>query len=210
MRSAVGLVMLAATNGIALAQGAGGDALAVLATRPGWERLPSGLVKALAERLGSATKATEFVQICEKSGIRNNIARLADSAGDDPDWFLGSIAGSLIGYANADGNAGRYDQARRSLELALVLKPRFVPAWSSLALVAYNLKNCREAVIWADRFLGFKPDPNSLDHWEKAFASAMTPGGERRAAEVLGEPELVGSLKELRAQMMAVKEACRK
>ena len=74
VRSAVGLVMLAATNGIALAQGARGDALAVLATRPGWERLPSGLVKTLAERLGSATKATEFAQICEKSGILNNMA----------------------------------------------------------------------------------------------------------------------------------------
>lgn len=209
--SAVGLVMLVQANGIAVGQEAGGDALAALTTRQGWERLPSGLLKALAERLRSVAKATEFAQMCEESGILgNNIARLTDSAGDDPEWLLGSIAASLTSYANADGNAGRYDQARRALELALLLKPRFAPAWPSLALAAYNLKNCREAVAWADRALQFKPDPNSRDYWERGFAGAMTPGGERRAAEILGEPQLIGAWKQVRAQMMTVKEACRK
>jgi len=79
-----------------------------------------------------------------------------------------------------------------------------------MALVSFVAGDCTTAVSWADKVLGFTPDPNSTDPWESVAAQCMTPEGERFASEALKDPAVVGAWKQLQQQMKAIKDACRK
>ena len=70
--------------------------------------------------------------------------------------------------------------------------------------------DCQNAVYWADRVLSLKPDQNSKDPWERGMAEAMTPEGEKWAAQGLGAPQMIGSWKEIQKQMKTIKDSCRK
>jgi tetratricopeptide (TPR) repeat protein len=182
----------------------------VFDSRSAWKELPSDFLSTLAAKLNSVKKATEFALLCERTGIlKNNIVGLVDLAGGDPDFVVGGVAATLTSYANAIANQRQFDQAKRALELVLLLKPRQVAAWVSMAGVAFYIGDCAAAVSWADRALAFKPDPDSKDPWERGAGDFMTEEGEKVAAEALGEPEMIGAWKQIREQMKAIKDACR-
>lgn len=195
----------------AIAQTAPKSALEVFKSRPAWKKLPLDFLNALANKLNSVEKATEFAELCEKTGIlENNIVGLFDIPGSNPEFNVGAVAATLTSYANAMGNQRLFSQAKQGLELALLLNPRHAPAWASMALVAINMGDCKAAVNWANKVIAFRPDPNSNDPWEYGGAQSMTPKGEKRAAEALGEPEMIGAWKQVQEQMKAIKNACGK
>ncbi len=196
---------------LVLAASAVTNPLEVLTSRPAWTKLPREVLDALAKKLGSAKRASEFALLCEKANIlEDNIYGLVDLAGSDAEFIIGGIATSLTSYANTMGDQRRFPEARQALEFAVLLKPRAVAAWGSMALVAINTGDCRTASYWADRVLAFKPDPNSRDSWERGIAAAMTPEGEQRAAEFTNQPEMVGAWKQGLEMMRAIKNDCRK
>lgn len=179
----------------------------VFESRRAWRKLPSQFLDALANKLKSEKNATEFARLCEKTGIfKNNIMVLADG---DPKFAIGGIAVTLTSYANALGDRRQFGEAKRGLELALLLNPRHVPAWATMALVSFYLEDFGAAAYWADKMLSFEPDSNSNDLCERVMAESLTSDGEQFASEALGEPQLIGNEIEVRQQMQAIKEACR-
>lgn len=205
------LAILPKINCLVFAQTAPRSAIDVFNLRPVWKNLPSDFLNILANKLNSVQRATEFAQLCEKTGIlKNNIIHLVDHANGDQNFAIGGVAATLTSYANAIGDQRQFNQAKHALEMALLLKPRFVPAWSSMALVAINMGDCNAAVFWADRVLTFKPDNNSEDFWEQGVVDSMTEEGEKRVSRALREPELIGMWKEVQDQMKSIKKACKK
>lgn len=180
------------------------SALEVFESRSAWKKLPSDFLNALANKLNSVEKAAEFAALCEETGILKNNIHLRN----DSDFAIGCVAHTLSSYANMMNKQRRFDQAKRALELALLLKPRHLPAWVSMALVAFSMGDCGAAVSWADKVLAFKPDLNSKDSWEHGLAEAMTPEGEEEAAKALGEPEMIGGWQSVQEDMKAIKDAC--
>lgn len=179
-------------------------------SRPVWKELPVGFLNALASKLDSVQAASEFAELCEQTCmLRGDITRIVDLMGDEPEDALGGIAATLTSYANTMGDRKKFDAAKRALRLALTLKPRHMPAWSSMALVSYFTGDCTTAVFWADKVLTFTPNPDSRDLWERAAADSITPEGERFASKALNDPGLLGASNELQQQMKAIKYACR-
>ena len=186
-------------------------AIEVLRTRAVWRDLPSGILTTLASKLNTHKKTTEFVQLCEKTGIlENNIVGIANNNGDDPDYAVGLIASTLTSYGNTMGSSKRFVEARTGLEFALLLKSRHMPAWISMAAIGINTGDCSTAVSWADKVLTFKPDQNSSDWLERGMAMYITEEGGRLAAEILNDPEMIGHWNEIQKEMKAIKEKCRK
>lgn len=202
------LAVLYAFKRQAIGQTAPRSALEVFKSRSAWKKLPPDFLNALANKLNSVAKATEFAQLCEKTGIlKNNIVSLLNLAGGDPEFAVGGVAATLTSYANTMGNQRQFSQAKRALELALLLNPRHLPAWVGMASVAFNMGDCGAAVSWADKVLAFEPDPNSEDSWERGFAKAITPEGEEDAEKWFGEPEMIGAWKSVQEEMKAIKDA---
>jgi hypothetical protein len=56
--------------------------------------------------------------------------------------------------------------------------------------------------------LNFKPDKDSVDPCERAYADLLTKKGEEIAAYILGEPKAVGSWDNMRQKLQAMKESC--
>ncbi len=108
------------------------------------------------------------------------------------------------------GKQKQYGQAKRVLELALLLKPRHRPAWESMAITAVALGDCQAAVYWADKVLAFKPDPNTKDYYEWATGELGTVEGEMRYAKMFEDPEAIGALKKTQEIMKEIKDACGK
>ena len=169
------------------------NAIDVFKSKRAWKKLPSDFLNSLANKLNTVENATEFAQLCEKTGIlKNNIYRLVDSAGGDSEFAVGGVAATLTSYANTLGDKKQYSQAERVLELALLLNPKHSPAWSSMALVAFYQGDCRTAVVWADRVLSYKPDLKGNDFWERAHS----------------ELEMGGGLEQVHEFMKSIKKAC--
>ena len=185
------------------------EASEVLLSRPAWRDVPESTLRAIAARLETPSRVREFAELCEQTGIlQNNIRQIAGSGPADADYVLGMIAATLTSYGNGLGDQARFREAGRVLEFAVMLKPRHVPAWISLALVAVNTGDCRGAVQWADKVLNFKPDPNSDDEWERGAAAALTREGEKEAADALGEPDAIGAWQQMQQQMRLIKDHC--
>ena len=167
----------------------GDTPLAVFMTRSPWTTLPHEFLEAMARKLASAERAKEFVVLCESTGmLENNIVKMARH---EPAFAIGSVATALTSYANAMGAERNFKEAKRALELALLLRPRHLAAWMSMALVTVNLDDCAAAVSWADKVLTYKPDDTSNDPWEKGQA----------------DPDAVDDT--VRDQMRTIKEVCR-
>lgn len=181
--------------------------LDVFTVRRTWKAFPAEFLEALATKLQSVEKAKEFVALCEDTEIlANNIVKFAHQ---DPAFAIGSAAATLTSYANAMGEQRKFHEAKRALEFAMLLRPRHLPAWISMALVTVNLNDLQAAVAWADKVLNFKSDPNTDDPWEAGAQRMMTPDGERQATDALRNPEIVGGFAKIREQMNAIKELCR-
>lgn len=154
-------------------------------------------------------QAIAFAELAEKSGILDrNIKPLASDT--DVRFAVSGLAGTVTGYGNALGDKKQFAEARRAFDLALLIFPRHVPAWASLAALTFLQHDCSRALAWANKVLRFGPDPSSTDPWEQGLAQSMTAEGERRAAQVLGDPGLIGTWKEIQDSMRDIQNACRK
>lgn len=201
------LIGLFIVRRLAVAEPEPHTALQVFSARRTWKTFPTEFLEALANNLQSVEKAKEFVALCESTSILdNNIAKFA--RGDDP-FALGMAATTLTSYANAMGQQEKFHEAKRALEFAILLRPRHIWAWASMALVTVNLNDCRTAVEWADKVLNFKPDLNSDDPLAASDAAMMTPEGEQTAAAGLQDPGIVGSFAEIIEGMKEIKESRR-
>jgi len=202
-------IVLYKANRPAIAETGPRSAIEVFSARPAWKKLPSDLLDILANKLNSVEKASEFAQLCEKTGIlKDNITSLANRSSNDPEFAVSCVAATLTSYANTLGTKRQFAEAKRALELALLLKPRQAPAWSSMALVAFSMEDCKTAVFWANKVLVFKPDPSTNDPWERGLADLMTTGGEKLEDEIFGDLETISTWKQIQTQMKAIKDAC--
>jgi tetratricopeptide (TPR) repeat protein len=162
-------------------------------TRRVWRDFPAEFIDALANKLSSLENAKSFATLCEDTGLlQNNIAKVAN---EDPAFALGSVATTLTSYANAMGQQRKFAEAKRALEMALLLRPRHLAAWMSLALVSINTNDCKAAVTYADKVLTFKPNPTGNDPWEAG------------QAEMAADKT---AWNEVKAQMNQIKQFCQK
>jgi len=171
-----------------------------------WNRLPKNSIKTLAERLATPEKANEFISLCEKSGILENYF-IENLEGGDPEFDMGSIAAVLTSYANTKGREANYFESKRSLELVILIKPRYVSAWRSMAITFSAMGDCKSAVVWAKKALAFKPDINSKDPWEEGMVFSEMEEGKEMAKKAGLEG---GDWDELNALMNEIIMECSK
>lgn len=161
----------------------------VFKTRQVWKSFPKDFLEALSAKLESVEAAVAFADLCERTEILSaNIAKVSLL---DPPFALGSVTATLKSYANSMGQSARFAEAKRALDFALTFKPRYVPAFMSMALVAVNQGDCATAVAYADKVLTFRADSQSEDPWEAA---------QTKDANVVNE--------QINALMKQIKDAC--
>ena len=178
-------------------------------TRPPWNSLPKTFLREIATRLRTKENIVNFVLFTERTGIlQTNILRTPSTVEFDPDFALGGVAMALISRANAFSNRSNFRDAKDVLEWVVLLSPRFVHAWSSMAIVAFRTNDCQTALYWAEKVLKYVPDLNSDDFWERGNAELMAPGGSDKAAQLLGEPGGTDTWKQVQQQMEAIRQAC--
>lgn len=181
-------------------------ALNVLAQRDVWKTFPSSFQEALAAKLSTPAKATEFTSFCERTGIlRSNIANYDLH---EPERAVWETAITVTDYGYKMAQAERNSEARQSWGLALLLAPTHVPAWIGMAVLSVNEQDCKSATYWADRVLSYRPNPNSNDPIEVLSAQLMAGGGEHEAAEAFDDPSLIGNTNEAKNQMLEIKAIC--
>jgi hypothetical protein len=147
----------------------------VLHSRPTWKDLPREFINALAEKLASPDRVRDFATLCEKTGmLQNNIVKVAKENSEDAVFALGLVATTLTSYANAMGSENQFVEAKRALEFALLIRPRHLAAWMSMALVAINTNDCKSALEYAGKVLNFRPNPASKDSLEIGEAKMLS------------------------------------
>jgi len=178
-------------------------------TRPPWNSLPKTFLREIATRLRTKENIVNFIIFSERTGIlQTNILRSPSTVEFDKDLALGGVAAALISRANAFSKRSKFQDAKDVLEWVLLLNPRFVHAWSSMAVVAFRMKDNQTALYWAEKVLNYVPNPNSDDFGERGYAEFMAPGGSEKAAQFLGEPGGTDTWKQVQQQMEAIREAC--
>lgn len=178
-------------------------------TRPPWNALPKTFLRELATRLRTKENIVNFVILAEGTGIlQTTILGKPARVEYDPEFAIGCVGMALVSRANALGNQRQFQGAKNVLELALLLNPRFAPAWTSMAKAAFEMKDYQTALHWADRVLNYTPDPKSDDIGERGWAATTAPGGGEEVADLLGEPELADSWEQVQHQMKAIKQTC--
>ena len=70
------------------------------------------------------------------------------------------------------------------------------------------MKGYQTALHWAEKVLNFLPNPNSDDFWERGDAELMAPGGAKKAAQLLGEPGVTDTWKQVQQQMETIRQSC--
>lgn len=177
-------------------------------TRSPWNSLPKTFLREIATRLRTKENIVNFVIFSERTGIlQTNILR-PSTVEFDPDFALGGVAMALISRANAFSNRSHFQEAKDVLEWVVLLNPRFVHAWSNMAVVAFRMNDYQTALYWAEKVLNYLPNPNSDDSWERGYAEFMSPGGSEKAAQLLGEPGGTDTWKQVQQQMEAIRETC--
>ena len=178
-------------------------------TRPPWNSLPKTFLREIATRLQTKENIANFVIFSERTGIlQSNILRIPSTIEFDQDFALGSVATALISRANAFSNRSRFQDAKHVLEWVVLLNPRFVQAWSSMAVAAFRTNDHQTALYWAEKVLNYVPNPNSDDFGERGNAELMAPGGSEKAAQLLGEPGGTDTWKQVQQQMEEIRQAC--
>ena len=175
-------------------------------TRPPWRSLPKTFLRELATRLHTKENITSFVIFSEGTDIlQTNILRISTTIEFDPEFALGGVAAALVSRANAFSNRSHFQDAKDVLEWVVLLSPRFVHAWSSMAIVAFRTNDHQTALYWAEKVLNYVPNPHSDDFWERANAELIAAGGSEKAAQLLGEPVRIDTWKQVQQQMEAIK-----
>jgi tetratricopeptide (TPR) repeat protein len=178
-------------------------------TRPPWNSLPKTFLREIATRLRTKENIVNFIIFSERTGIlQTNILRTPSTVEFDPDFALGGVARALISRANAFSNRSKFRDAKDVLEWVVLLSPRFVHAWSSMAVVAFRTNDYQTALYWAEKVLNYLPNPNSDDSWERGYAEFMSFGGSEKAAQLLGEPGGTDTWKQVQQQMETIRDAC--
>ncbi len=177
-------------------------------TRPPWNSLPKTFLREIATRLQTKENIANFVIFSERTGIlQSKILKIPSTDEFDPDFALGGVARALISRANAFSNRSNFRDAKDVLEWVVLLSPRFVHAWSSMAVVAFRTNDYQTALYWAEKVLKYVPDLNSDDFGERGNAELMAPGGSDKAAQLLGEPGGTNTWKQVQQQMEAIRQA---
>lgn len=181
-------------------------ALEVFAQRDVWKTFPSSFLEALAAKLMTPAKATEFALFCERTGIlRTNIA------GYDlyeEEWGISETAITVTSYGYKMAQADHYPEARQAWELALLLGPRHVPAWIGMAILSVNEQDCKSATYWADKVLSYLPNLSSNDPIEIANAQVAAGKLERESAATYNDPAMIGNTDVVKEQMREIKAMC--
>ncbi len=161
------------------------SALQVLKSRPSWKDFPPAFLNFLAARLETAENAAEFAKVYEETGFldRQKEGFSRASSDDGLDLTAGIMATSLTNYGNEMGGQRKYQEAKKAVELAMLIRPRHLAAWQSLAISLYFLGDCKNAALWSEKALEFKPDPNSTDAWERQLANDPGAAEQRKRAE---------------------------
>lgn len=178
-------------------------------TRPPWNSLPKTFLREIATRLRTKENIVNFVIFSERTGIlQTHILRIPSTDEFNPDFALGGAAMALISRANAFSNRSHFQEAKDVLEWVVLLNPRFVGAWSNMAIVAFRMNDYQTALYWAEKVLNYVPNPNSEDFWERGNADLMAPGGSEKAAQLLREPGRTDTWKQVQQQMEEIRQAC--
>lgn len=184
-------------------------ALEVLAQRDVWKTFPSSFLEALAAKLKTSTKATEFALFCERTGVL--ISNIAGYDLHEPELDIGKAAITVTSYGYKMAQANRYSEAREAWELALLLGPQHVPAWIGMAILSANEQDCQSATYWADKVLNYCPNLSSDDPIEVVNAQLMAGEAvelEREAAAAFNDSRIIGSTNKVRNQMREIKAMC--
>jgi tetratricopeptide (TPR) repeat protein len=178
-------------------------------TRPPWNSLPKTFLREIATRLRTKENIVNFVIFSERTGIlQTHILRIPSTVEFNQDFALGGVSMALISRANAFSNRSHFQEAKDVLEWVVLLNPRFVHAWSNMAVVAFRMNDYQTALYWAEKVLNYVPNPNSDDFWERGNVELMAPGGSGKAAQLLGEPGRTDTWKQVQQQMEAIRQAC--
>jgi hypothetical protein len=179
----------------------------VFAQRDVWKTFPSQFQHSLAQKLGTPTKAIEFAQFCERTGLlKSNIAARDLS---EPVLAIGELAMTITAYGYKMAKIDRTQEARQAWKLALLLAPRHVSAWAGMAILSVNEQDCKSAIYWADQVLGYRPNLNSNDPIEDANTQIMFGQGEREAAAAFNNPGMIGNRNKVIIQMREIKAMCK-
>ena len=178
-------------------------------TRPAWNSLPKTFLREIATRLQTKENIVNFVIFSERTEIlQTNILKIPSTVEFDLDFALSGVATALIIRANTFSNRSHFRDAKDVLEWVVLLNPRFVHAWSSMAVVAFRMNDCQTALYWAEKVCNYLPNPNSDDCWERGYAEFMASGGSEQAAQFLGELGKTDTWKQVQQQMETIREAC--
>lgn len=179
----------------------------VFAQRDVWKTFPSQFQLSLAQKLGTPTKAIEFAQFCERTGLLNS--NIASRDLSEPGLAIAELAMSITAYGYKMAKIDQTQEAKKAWQLALLLAPRHVSAWAGMAILSVNEQDCKSAIYWADQVIGYRPNLNSNDPIEEVNAQIMYGQGEREAAAAFNKPAMIGNRNKVIIQMREIKAICK-
>lgn len=181
--------------------------LSVLKSKLGWKDLSPEYLKAISKKIKSVKHIEGFTDLVQRAGIFNS--HIVNYSEDDPVMGVIQTAVTLTGYGYNNANAGNDSEAKEAWEIALLLRPRHQSAWIGLAVLAFNARDCEEAVKWADEVLTYKPDIQSDDPIEAAEAEMTIEQVSKEAAIGMNQPYLADIPNAVTEQMRGIKRDCR-
>jgi hypothetical protein len=178
-------------------------------TRPPWNNLPKMFLRELATRLHSKENVVDFVIFSERTGIlQTNILKTPSMDEYDLDSAFGGVATALIGRAHAFGSKNRFHDAKAVLEWILLLHPSFLPAWSGMAVVAFQLNDHPTALHWAEKVLNHLANTdgdNLLDREHDEFKGS---GGSEKTTQLSEGPGRTDKWNQVQQEMETIRDAC--
>jgi hypothetical protein len=184
----------------------GAGSISGFEARLGWRDLPHDYLVVMAPHLLSTDNTAAFMATCERLDLfPEPLTTLVTR--EAPPKALVATAQALTGRANSLAEQRDFSKAHCALQAALLLQPRHLPTWISMAALAYSMGDCAMAVEWARRVLEFRPRPASDDPCEEFNVAILTQSGQAGAPNILG----IGSLwpvPDIRAFMAHIREGC--
>ena len=175
-------------------------------SRHGWQDLPHDYLVAMAVCLQSAANTAAIMDTCERLTIfpepLSTLVRLEMASNP-----VAATADLLAARANTLAEQSDFDNAHSAFQAALLLQPRHLPTWISVATLAFSMGDCVTATLWARRVLEFTPRHTSDDPCEQLNAAIIRQSGQALAPNVLGAGPLWPD-QDIRAFMAHIREAC--
>ena len=181
--------------------------MAAFESRPGWRDLPDDYIIELATRLQSADNTVALMDTCERLGLFPQPV-ISIASDESASFAVGATAAALTSRANALASNREFGDAHTALRAALLLQPRSVAAWITMATLAFCMGDCATATDWARRVIAFSPNLESGDHWEQANAAILTESGQALAVEILGDQAPSTAVQDMKSFMVHILQAC--